>query len=60
MAVTFAENTEAELKTIVDMGSLDFYSNISEVKDLIREVFELNPHSIHTINKHVSGYLGLI
>ena len=36
-------------------GRLDFYKGFEEVKELIREVFELNPHSIHTINKHKEG-----
>jgi Asp-tRNA(Asn)/Glu-tRNA(Gln) amidotransferase B subunit len=53
LKVTFGENSEEELKVIVSQGSLDFYKDFNEVKDLIREVFELNPHSIHTINKHV-------
>lgn len=54
LTVTFSENSDIELQTIVTQGFLDFYQNFEEVKELIREVFELNPHSIHTINKHVS------
>ena len=56
LSVTFSESSILELQSIVSQGFLDFYHSFDEVKDLIREVFELNPHSIHTINKHVSAH----
>jgi len=55
LSVTFSESSILELQSIVSQGFLDFYHSFDEVKDLVREVFELNPHSIHTINKHVSA-----
>lgn len=36
-------------------GQLDFYSEFDEVKRVVEEVFELNPHSVHTLNKHKEG-----
>ena len=34
---------------------MDFYDSFDEVETLIRQVFELNPHSVHTLNKHKEG-----
>ena len=34
---------------------LDFYHTFEEVEQLITSVFELNPHSVHTLNKHKEG-----
>jgi hypothetical protein len=34
---------------------LDFYNSYEEIDKVIREVFELNPHSVHTLNKHKEG-----
>lgn len=34
---------------------LDFYESFEEVQTLITQVFELNPHSVHTLNKHKEG-----
>ena len=57
LKVTFGESSNEELQAIVDSGHLDFYKECQEVKELITQVFELNPHSIHTINKHVTTTL---
>lgn len=38
---------------IIQSGKLDFYDKYDEVKEMIQQVFELNPHSVHTLNKHV-------
>ena len=40
---------------MVSDNKLDFYTSFEEVEILIREVFELNPHSVHTLNKHKEG-----
>ena len=40
---------------MVQAGQLDFYSEFDEVKCVVEEVFELNPHSVHTLNKHKEG-----
>ena len=55
LKVTFSDIAKEELQYIVEAGSLDFYSDLEEVKSVIREVFELNPHSVHTLNKHKEG-----
>jgi len=34
---------------------MDFYHSFEEVELLITQVFELNPHSVHTLNKHKEG-----
>lgn len=34
---------------------MDFYHSFEEVESLITQVFELNPHSVHTLNKHKEG-----
>ena len=39
LQVTFGEQAEQELKSIVSQGLLDFYSDFNEVKDLILQVF---------------------
>ena len=31
------------------------YDNFEEMASVIQEVFELNPHSVHTLNKHKEG-----
>ena len=38
---------------------MDFYDSFEDVKTLIKQVFELNPHSVHTLNKHKEGIYGL-
>lgn len=60
LKVFFTKDAEDELRTIVDQGKLDFYKGYEEVKELVEQVFELNPHSIHTLNKHVSYMYSLI
>ena len=57
LTVQFEGEAEVELRSIVEQGRLDFYKEYSEVKELIQDVFELNPHSVHTINKHVSDLI---
>jgi len=44
-----------ELESIISEGMLDFYDNLDEIKNVISEVFQLNPHSVHTLNKHKEG-----
>lgn len=44
-----------ELKNIVYQKKLDFYNNFEDIVELIKEVFELNPHSVHSLNKHKEG-----
>ena len=39
----------------MDNKKLDFYNEFDEVMELIKEVFELNPHSVHSLNKHKEG-----
>eukprot|EP00347_Sterkiella_histriomuscorum_P005014 403358232 len=53
--VQFTEEAIEEVKQLVYSGKLDFYHSFEEVKELIEQVFELNPHSIHTLNKHKEG-----
>lgn len=55
LEVKFCERSEEELRDIVDGGRLDFYSSYDEIAKVITEVFELNPHSVHTLNKHGEG-----
>jgi hypothetical protein len=43
----------------VTQNKLDFYSEVHEIKQLIEQVFELNPHSVHTLNKHKEGIYGI-
>jgi len=50
--VDFCDDSLEELDLIVKSGSLDFYKDLKDVKQVIEEVFELNPHSVHTLNKH--------
>ena len=45
--------------TLVNGQQLDFYQSFEEVESLIRQVFELNPHSVHTLNKHREGIYGV-
>ena len=37
------------------LKKLDFYNSFEEIEQLIKEVFELNPHSVHSLNKHKEG-----
>ena len=39
----------------MEQGKLDFYSELEEIEQVIVEVFELNPHSVHTLTKHKHG-----
>lgn len=39
----------------MEEGRLDFYDNYDDIAQVIQEVFELNPHSVHTLNKHKEG-----
>jgi len=47
--------SETELREIINAGKLDFYDNYEDVFEMISQVFELNPHSVHTLNKHKEG-----
>lgn len=53
--VTFSESSQQELEDVLKMGLLDFYDNIDDITEVITEVFQLNPHSVHTLNKHKEG-----
>lgn len=55
LKVDYSENSKAELEEIIKQGKLDFYDNFDEISQVIQEVFELNPHSVHTLNKHKEG-----
>ena len=55
LKVFFTEESDEELKLMVKSGKLDFYNSYDEVKEFVQQVFELNPHSIHTLNKHKEG-----
>ena len=55
----FVQNSEKELQEIVDSGKLQFYKELPEVRTLIEEVLELNPHSVHTLTKHKEGIYGI-
>jgi ribosomal protein L23 len=57
--VTFTGDTLKELEQIVTSRKLDFYDSLPEVKELIEQVFNLNPHSVHTLNKHKEGIYGI-
>ena len=43
------------MEELIKLGKLDFYENFEDVETLIKQVFELNPHSVHTLNKHKEG-----
>ena len=51
----FAENSKEDLEELIKLGKLDFYDKFEDVESLIKQVFELNPHSVHTLNKHKEG-----
>jgi len=53
--INFTETARNELTNLVTDNKLDFYSTFEEVETLITQVFELNPHSVHTLNKHKEG-----
>jgi hypothetical protein len=53
--VTFTSEAQAQLQTLVSTNKLDFYSQQEDVVSLISEVLMLNPHSVHTLNKHKEG-----
>ena len=53
--IVFAGQTRQELEELIQLGKLDFYENFEDVETLIKQVFELNPHSVHTLNKHKEG-----
>ena len=53
--IVFAEQTRQELEELIQLGKLDFYNSFEDVETLIKQVFELNPHSVHTLNKHKEG-----
>jgi hypothetical protein len=53
LTVSFTDESLDELRGIIARKQLDFYQSFDEARDMITQVFELNPHSIHTINKHV-------
>ena len=55
LKVTFKENSKQELVDLVTSGKLDFYDKCEDIEQVIKEVFELNPHSVHTLNKHKEG-----
>lgn len=57
--MTFTGDTLKELEQIVTSRKLDFYDSLPEVKELIEQVFNLNPHSVHTLNKHKEGIYGI-
>lgn len=58
-SVQFTANTLNELSEIVLSGKLDFYKDVAEIKSLIEQIFELNPHSVHTLTKHKEGIYGV-
>ncbi len=53
--MTFTSEAQAQLQTLVSTNKLDFYSQQEDVVSLISEVLMLNPHSVHTLNKHKEG-----
>lgn len=53
--MTFTSQAQAQLQTLVSTNKLDFYSQQEDVVSLISEVLMLNPHSVHTLNKHKEG-----
>jgi len=53
LKVTLNEEARADLRVLCDKGQLEFYSKYEEVEELVIQVFELNPHSVHTLTKHV-------
>lgn len=55
LKVTYTGDSEQELREIINQGKLEFYDNFEDMSQVIQEVFELNPHSVHTLNKHKEG-----
>lgn len=55
LKVTYTGDSEQELREIISQGKLEFYDNFEDMSQVIQEVFELNPHSVHTLNKHKEG-----
>ena len=55
----FSDQSLEELKEIIARKKLDFYDKFEDVELLIKQVFELNPHSVHTLNKHKEGIYGI-
>ena len=53
--IRFKDSARQELTQLVANKKLDFYESFEEVETLITQVFELNPHSVHTLNKHKEG-----
>ena len=52
LTVKYGEQSKQELQAIIDAKQLDFYDNLADISSVIQEVFELNPHSVYTLNKH--------
>lgn len=55
LQVIFKKEAEQELLDVVSSGKLDFYQDFDQIKKVITEIFELNPHSVHTLTKHKEG-----
>lgn len=55
LKVLYTGDSEQELREIISQGKLEFYDNFEDMSQVIQEVFELNPHSVHTLNKHKEG-----
>lgn len=55
LSVIYTENSEQELRDIIAQKKLDFYDKYEEISKVIEEVMELNPHSVHILNKHQEG-----
>ncbi|CDW81477.1 UNKNOWN [Stylonychia lemnae] len=55
LQVEFSPESAEELRVLVSSKKLDFYDDYEQVQELISQVFELNPHSLHTLNKHKEG-----
>lgn len=50
--VSFNNESLEILKKIIDENKLEFYDNFDEVKELIIELLEIDPHSKHTKKKN--------
>lgn len=53
--MNYRASAKQELREIVEQGKLDFYKELADIEQVIVEVFELNPHSVHTLTKHKQG-----
>lgn len=51
-SVSFNEESLTTLKNLIDEKKLEFYTDFNEIKELITELLEIDPHSKHTKKKN--------